>query len=179
MAQTSWGLLLPDVSAMQGAGSVRRLVIRTDGAARGNPGPAAVGAALYDADGSSSPRAAPVEVISEGLGTTTNNVAEYIALVLALEAAERLGAREVDLLLDSRLIVEQLHGRYRVRDPKLIPLHREAIARLARFKRWTARHVPRAENKAADALANAALDRGAKPGERVRRWLPAGLFDRE
>ena len=158
---------------------IERLVLRTDGAARGNPGPAAAGAALYDADAPSTPRAAPVEVISEALGTTTNNVAEYIALVLALEAAERLGAREVELLLDSKLIVEQLHGRYRVRDPKLIPLHREAIARLARFERWTARHVPRSENGAADALANAALDHGARPGERVRRWLPAGLFDPE
>jgi ribonuclease HI len=118
-----------------------------------------------------------VEVISEALGTTTNNVAEYIALLLALEAAETLRAVEVDLLLDSKLIVEQLHGRYRVRDPKLIPLHREAVARLGRFRRWSARHVPRSENKAADALANAALDRGAKPGERVRRWLPAGLFE--
>jgi ribonuclease HI len=156
---------------------IERLVVRTDGAARGNPGPAAAGAVLHDADAPSTPRAGPVEVISEALGTTTNNVAEYIALLLALEAAETLRAVEVDLLLDSKLIVEQLHGRYRVRDPKLIPLHREAVARLGRFRRWSARHVPRSENKAADALANAALDRGAKPGERVRRWLPAGLFE--
>lgn len=156
---------------------VERLVIRTDGAARGNPGPAAAGAILFDADAPSRPRAAPVEMISEALGTTTNNVAEYIALLLALEAAEGLGAREVDLLLDSKLIVEQLHGRYRVRDQKLMPLHREAIARLARLQRWTARHVPRSENKAADALANAALDRGARAGERAQRWLPVGLFD--
>jgi ribonuclease HI len=169
---------LPDVSATNAPGLVRRLVIRTDGAARGNPGPAAAGAVLFDADVPSSPRPAPVEMISEALGTTTNNVAEYIALLLALESAEGLGAREVDLLLDSKLIVEQLHGRYRVRDQKLMPLHREAITRLARFERWTARHVPRSENKAADALANAALDRGARVGERVRRWLPIGLFDR-
>jgi ribonuclease HI len=160
------------------AAPFRRLVIRTDGAARGNPGPAAAGAALYDADAPYTSRGTPVETISEALGITTNNVAEYVAVLLALESAEGLGGREVDLLLDSKLIVEQLHGRYRVRDQKLAPLHREAITRLGRFERWTARHVPRAENKAADALANAALDRGARPGERVRRWLPVGLFDR-
>ena len=160
---------------------VRRLVIQTDGAARGNPGPAAAGAVLIDATTptASSPRRRPLVEISEALGVTTNNVAEYVALVLALEAAEGLGARQVELLLDSQLIVEQLHGRYRVRDQKLLPLHREALSRLARFDRWTAQHVPRAQNRAADALANAALDRGDRPSERVRRWLPVGLFDRD
>lgn len=109
---------------------------------------------------------------------TTNNVAEYVALVLGLEEAAALGAREVDLLLDSQLIVEQLRGRYRVRDQKLIPLHRSVMTSLAGFRRWSARHVPRAENRLADALANAALDSGARPSERVRQWVPAGLFDR-
>ena len=109
---------------------------------------------------------------------TTNNVAEYVALLLALEAAEGLGAREVELRLDSQLIVEQLGGGYRVRDPKLQPLFREARERLAHFERWTVRHVPRAENAAADALANEALDHGRRPDERVRRWLPSGMFDR-
>jgi len=154
-----------------------RLIVRTDGAARGNPGPAAAGAVLLDGDAPGGERAAPVATISEGLGIATNNVAEYIALVLALEAAERLGAREVELRLDSQLIVEQLAGRYRVRDPKLAPLYRAAVERLARLERWSARHVPRAENRAADALANAALDRGARPSQRVRRLLPAGLFE--
>lgn len=156
---------------------VRKLVVRTDGAARGNPGPAAVGAVLLDGDAPGGERRSPLATISEALGIATNNVAEYVALVLALEAAERLGAREVELRLDSQLIVEQLHGRYRVRDPKLVPLHREALARLSRLERWSVRHVPRRENAAADALANAALDRGARPSERVRRWLPAGLFE--
>jgi len=151
--------------------------VRTDGAARGNPGPAAAGAVLLDGDSSAGERAAPVATISEAIGIATNNVAEYIALVLALEAAERLGAREVELRLDSQLIVEQLAGRYRVRDPKLAPLYREALERLARLERWSARHVPRAEHRAADALANAALDRGARPSDRVRRLLPAGLFE--
>ena len=151
--------------------------MRTDGAARGNPGPAAAGAVLLDADAPGGERAAPVATVSEALGIATNNVAEYVALVLALETAERLGAREVELRLDSQLIVEQLAGRYRVRDPKLAPLYRAALERLARLERWSARHVPRAENRVADALANAALDRGARPSERVRRLLPVGLFE--
>ena len=123
------------------------------------------------------PDAPPLAVVSEPLGVATNNVAEYVALVLALERAEALGAGEVELLLDSKLIVEQLHGRYRVRDVKLAPLHAEARARLGRFERWSAVHVPRAENRAADAQANAALDRPAtivKPD--VARRLPRSLF---
>lgn len=155
---------------------MRKLVVRTDGAARGNPGPAAVGAVLLDGDAPGGERRSPLATISEALGIATNNVAEYVALVLALEAAERLGAREVELRLDSQLIVEQLHGRYRVRHPGLMPLHREARERLSRFERWTVRYVPRAENAVADALANAALDRGAPASDRVRRLLPAGLF---
>jgi ribonuclease HI len=152
------------------------VIVRTDGAARGNPGPAAAGAVIEAPD----PRGGTHRLaeISEALGITTNNVAEYVALVLALEEAGRLGAAEVDLLLDSQLIVEQLHGRYRVRDQKLIPLHREVMRALGGFERWSARHVPRAQNRAADGLANAALDSGARPSERGLRWLPSGLFDR-
>ncbi len=89
----------------------------------------------------------------------TNNVAEYTGVVRALELATRLGAAEVDLLLDSKLIVEQLAGRWRVKDAKLARLHAEARRQLAGFLRWTARHVPRAQNAAADALANEAIDR--------------------
>jgi ribonuclease HI len=153
------------------------VVVRTDGAARGNPGPAAAGAVVEAPDEHG--RVRRLAEISEALGVTTNNVAEYVALVLALEEAARLGAVEVDLFLDSQLIVEQLHGRYRVRDQKLIPLHRAVMSSLSGFRRWTARHVPRAQNTAADALANAALDSGAAPSERALRWVPAGLFDRE
>ncbi len=149
--------------------------MRTDGAARGNPGPAAAGAVIEEREASGGTRR--LATISEALGVTTNNVAEYVALVLALEEAATIGAREVELLLDSKLIVEQLKGAYRVRDQKLIPLHREAMRQLAGFERWTARHVPRSENHLADALANAALDSGARPSERALRWLPAGLFD--
>ena len=149
----------------------------TDGAARGNPGPAAAGAVLIDPDASAGERGVPQATISEALGIATNNVAEYVALVLALEAAQRLGAHELDLRLDSQLIVEQLLGRYRVRHPGLVPLHREVRERLSRFERWTVSHVPRAENAVADALANAALDRGDPPSARARRWLPMGFFE--
>ena len=110
------------------------------------------------------PGAEPVATISEWLGVRTNNVAEYLGVVRALELAAELGAREVDLLLDSMLIVEQLHGRWKVKDAKLRPLWEDARRRLAGFDAWTARHVRRAENHAADALANEAIDRVAVGG---------------
>jgi phosphoribosyl 1,2-cyclic phosphate phosphodiesterase len=124
--------------------------------------------------------------VSEALGRQTNNVAEYTGLLRALALAEELGAEELTLLLDSMLIVEQLRGRWRVKDAKLAPLHAEAIARLGRFRRWSARHVPRSENRAADALANEALDRVAaggpavvvrRPGEGIRAESAAPLAD--
>ncbi len=99
-----------------------------------------------------------VAVVARDLGIRTNNVAEYAGLVLALREAERLGAREVDLRLDSKLIVEQLNGRWRVKDIKLQGFFAEAIRRLGALRRWSAVHEPRARNEAADALANMALD---------------------
>ena len=159
------------------ARGVRRLIIRTDGAARGNPGPASSGAALIDADlpGAERPDAEPLATISEALGRQTNNVAEWTAVVRALDLAAELGAEEVHLLLDSMLVVEQISGRWRVKDAKLGPLHDEAIAGLRRFRRWSARHVPRRENATADALANEALDRVAAGGPAlVVRRPPAG-----
>jgi ribonuclease HI len=144
----------------------RGFVIRTDGAARGNPGPASSGAALYDLarPDARDDRAAPDASISDYLGIQTNNVAEYTAVVRALELAAELGAREVHLLLDSKLIVEQLAGRWRVKDSKLIPLWTAARRSLAGFDRWSATHVPRAQNSVADALANLAIDRANAGG---------------
>ena len=138
----------------------RRLVIRTDGAARGNPGPAACGAVLIDASrpDAHDPEAPPLAVIARPLGVRTNNVAEYAGLLLALRLARRLGAREVELILDSNLIVEQLNGRWRVRDAKLRGFYDEARSILAGLDRWSAVHEPRERNRAADALANLALD---------------------
>ncbi len=146
--------------------ALRTLIVRTDGAARGNPGPASLGAALIEAAGPSSrrPGAPPIATISEYLGVQTNNVAEYTAVVRALALAHDLGAQAVDMLLDSKLIVEQLHGRWRVKDAKLIPLHAEVRGLLSRFSRWSAAHVPRAQNKQADALCNEAIDRAQAGG---------------
>jgi ribonuclease H / adenosylcobalamin/alpha-ribazole phosphatase len=144
----------------------RAFVVRTDGAARGNPGPASAGAALFDLHRADArdPRATPDASISDYLGVQTNNVAEYTGVVRALELARDLGASEVHLLLDSKLIVEQLAGRWRVKDPKLIPLWAAARGTLGEFQRWTAVHVPRAQNTVADALANEAIDRAAAGG---------------
>ena len=131
---------------------IPHLVIRTDGAARGNPGPASLGAVLIDGsrDDALSPLAPPDATISEALGVQTNNVAEWTGTVEALKLAHRLGAEKVDLFLDSKLIVEQLHGRWKVKDAKLAPLHAEAKGLLAGFRRWSATHVPRAQNSQAD-----------------------------
>ena len=148
-------------------------VIRTDGAARSNPGPASLGAALYDLSrpDARDPLAAPDASISEYLGVQTNNVAEYTGTLRALELARDLGATEVHLLLDSKLIVEQLTGRWRIKDAKLIPLWSASRAVLTGFDRWTAAHVPRAQNTIADALANEAIDRAQAggPARVVRR----------
>jgi ribonuclease HI len=141
-------------------------VVRTDGAARGNPGPASAGAVLLSLSrpDARNPRAVPDASISDYLGIQTNNVAEYTAVVRALALARELGARDVRLLLDSKLIVEQLHGRWRVKDAKLAPLHAEARRLLGGFTRWSASHVRRAENFAADAMCNAAIDRALAGG---------------
>ncbi len=122
------------------------------------------------------PVAPPDATISEALGHQTNNVAEWTGLVRALDLAVRLGAERVDLFLDSKLIVEQLHGRWRVKDAKLQPLWAEAKSILAGVRVWSATHVPRAQNSAADRLANEALDRVAAGGParvaRARRAAP-------
>jgi ribonuclease HI len=155
-------------STVGAAADSRAFVIRTDGASRGNPGPASLGAVLIDATsaGARRPDATPIATISEYLGVQTNNVAEYTAVLRALTLAEELGAHRVEMLLDSKLIVEQLQGRWRVKDAKLTPLHAEARARLDRLDRWTATHVPRAQNKQADALCNEAIDRAQQGGAR-------------
>lgn len=114
------------------------------------------------------PLARPDATISEYLGIRTNNVAEYVGVVRAVTLARELGAERVELLLDSNLIVEQLHGRWRVKDAKLRPLWAEALRVLRGFAGgWAAAHVPRAQNSAADALANAAIDRVAAGGPPV------------
>lgn len=128
------------------------LVIYTDGAARGNPGPAGIGAVISDENGE------VVTELSETIGEATNNVAEYTALVRALEVAVDYGASEVKLFLDSELVVKQIKGEYRVKNSGLKGLHAAVLEKLKHYERSRIAHVPRAQNREADRLANAALD---------------------
>ncbi len=130
------------------------LTICFDGASRGNPGNAAIGVVVLK-DG------APVREIAERIGRTTNNVAEYRALLRGLEEAAALGARSLRICSDSELVVKQLSGQYRVRSAQLEPLHRQAVSRMRQFDRVSVIHVPREQNRGADALANQALDDAA------------------
>jgi ribonuclease HI len=129
-----------------------RLVVHVDGGARGNPGPAAIAAVLADPDGT------VLEERSETIGRATNNVAEYRALLLGIEHARALGARELELVGDSELIVKQVRGEYRVKDASLQELHSQVKAALTDLDRWSIRNVPREENAHADRLVNEALD---------------------
>ncbi len=131
-----------------------RLVVNVDGGARGNPGPAAIAAVV------ATPEGEPVERTGKPIGPATNNVAEYRALLLGIERAQALGAREVELIGDSELVVKQVKGEYRVKDAGLRPLHAEVRAALERFDRWSIRHVRREQNGEADSLVNETLDRG-------------------
>jgi tryptophan 2,3-dioxygenase len=129
-----------------------QVVVHVDGGARGNPGPAAAAAVVSAPDG---------RVLDESavtLGEATNNVAEYRGLLLGLERAAALGATEVDVVNDSELVAKQVNGDYRVKHADLVPLHEQARSALGGFERWSIRSVPRAQNAAADALVNRALD---------------------
>jgi ribonuclease HI len=129
-----------------------RLVVNVDGGARGNPGPAAIGVVVSTPDGE------VLEEHADRIGSATNNVAEYRALMLGLERALALGAREVELIGDSELVVRQVQGEYKVRDEVLWRLHKHVIRALAEFDSWSIRHVRREENEAADRLVNEVLD---------------------
>jgi ribonuclease HI len=131
---------------------VSRLTVNVDGGARGNPGPAAIGAVVRDADGTI------VEERGERIGRATNNVAEYRALLLGIQLAADRGASELELVGDSELIVRQVEGRYKVKDATLRELHAEVKQALAPFASWSIRHVRREQNAEADRLVNAALD---------------------
>ena len=131
------------------------LLIYADGGARGNPGPAAIGAVVLD------PSTTPpthLATVSERIGSTTNNVAEYRAVIAALETATRFPARSVEVRADSMLVIEQLNGRWKVKQDHLKPLHAQARALLDSYDDVALVHVPRAQNADADALVNAALD---------------------
>ena len=129
-----------------------KLTVNVDGGARGNPGPAAIGVVVRNDDG------AIVEAVGETIGKTTNNVAEYKALLRGIELAAAHGATEVHLIGDSQLIVRQVEGRYKVKDATMKELHGEVKRALAPFASWSIRHVRREHNSDADRLVNQALD---------------------
>lgn len=129
-----------------------RLVAFADGASRGNPGPASYGAVVYDDQGGE------LRGLGATIGRGTNNVAEYRGAIAAVEAAIELGATELELNMDSQLIVRQIEGSYRVRNAALRPLFRQLQDLLNQLDAFKIQHVPREQNTRADALANAALD---------------------
>ena len=132
--------------------------MHTDGGARGNPGPAAIGVVLEaERDG----QLEVVGEVAERIGVATNNVAEYRAVLRGLEEAARLGAQSVACILDSELVVEQLNGRYRVKAKDLKPLFEQVQALRRNFTLVTFQHVRREQNREADLLVNQALDSGA------------------
>ncbi|MDT7703992.1 MAG: ribonuclease / adenosylcobalamin/alpha-ribazole phosphatase [Pseudonocardiales bacterium] len=130
-----------------------KAIVEADGGSRGNPGNAGYGAVVLDP--------ATGEVLAErsaGLGVATNNVAEYAGLIAGLRAAIELGADEVEVRMDSKLVVEQMSGRWQVKHPMLRPLAAEAASSARELRRVTFEWIPRARNARADALANRAMD---------------------
>jgi probable phosphoglycerate mutase len=131
------------------------VILNVDGGARGNPGPAAIGFVIRDAESG--------EILAEhgeAIGHATNNVAEYRALIEGVKAVAALGARSVEIRGDSQLIVEQVKGNWKVKEAGLKPLRAEAVEALAGLGDWTLDHVRRERNAEADALVNRALDAG-------------------
>ncbi|MDA2890347.1 bifunctional RNase H/acid phosphatase [Mycolicibacterium sp. BiH015] len=138
-----------------------KVIVEADGGSRGNPGPAGYGAVVWSGDRQS----LLVEAKSE-IGTATNNVAEYRGLIAGLQAAAEVGASEVEVLMDSKLVVEQMSDRWKVKHPDLIPLHRQARRLAEGFSSVSYAWIPRENNSHADRLANEAMDAAAGPQER-------------
>lgn len=130
----------------------KHLLLMVDGASRGNPGPSAIGVVIKDAQGK------VLKEIGEHIGELTNNVAEYRALIRALEEAKAMHADSVEIRSDSDLLVSQLQGSYKVKSPDLGPLYLDALRLLRGFSRYSFLKIPRGQNAAADALANRAID---------------------
>lgn len=126
-----------------------------DGGSRGNPGPSASGAVLLDSAGEC------IQEVGAYLGVATNNVAEWTALLIGLEAAAERGIRRLAVRLDSELVVKQLRGEYRVKHADLQPLYKRAVTLLRRFDEVDVQHVPRKQNSHADRLVNRVLDQEA------------------
>ena len=130
-----------------------KVLVEADGGSRGNPGPAGYGAVVWSPD-----RSTVLAESKSAIGRATNNVAEYRGLIAGLEAAAEIGATDVDVFMDSKLVVEQMTGRWRVKHPDLAPLHRQAGDLARKFQRITYAWIPRAQNSHADRLANEAMD---------------------
>lgn len=139
---------------------MKKAVIYTDGASSGNPGPAGIGAVIQ-INGDKT-------TISEYIGKTTNNVAEYTALIKALQYTRQKKICSVEVYTDSELLVKQIHGIYRVKNEGLIPLYNEAISLLRSFDSFSIIHVPRERNKEADSLSKEAIKKACKN----RRYFP-------
>ena len=133
-----------------------KLKIYTDGGARGNPGPAGIGAVIFNEKGNI------VAEISKYIGETTNNQAEYKALIAGLTKAKELGAHDLEVFLDSELVVKQLNREYRVRDKDLAPLFVQVYNISLGFKKIVFKHIFREKNELADKLVNQALDKAGK-----------------
>jgi ribonuclease HI len=133
-------------------------ILNTDGGARGNPGPAGIGVVLKDEDG------IVVDEIAQPLGPTTNNVAEYEALIAGLKLALDHGVTELEIYVDSELVVSQLEGRWKIKNERLRGLAVTARALLGRFEVATIKHVRRSQNTHADRLANRAMDEAEVAG---------------
>lgn len=140
---------------------MKRLVIHTDGGARGNPGPAGIGVVIRDAD-----TLETLEEHGEYVGETTNNQAEYRAVILGLTRAIALGADQVEIVTDSELLVKQAQGLYRVKNPGIVDRFQEMQHLCRQLKACRFRHVPREHNKRADYLSNVGMDLGK--GKAVR-----------
>lgn len=133
--------------------SVKKVIIFTDGAARGNPGPAAIGVVIQDEAGNTLAR------ISRRLAATTNNQAEYRAIIAGLEKAVSLGVGTVVIKSDSELVVNQINGKYKIKNTALRPLYQKVVQLAGSLESLTVSYIPRNRNSEADALANKALDR--------------------
>lgn len=134
-----------------------KVIVEADGGSRGNPGPAGYGSVVWTAD-----RATVLAESKQAIGRATNNVAEYRGLIAGLEEAAKLGATEVAVSMDSKLVVEQMSGRWQVKNPDLAQLHAQARALASRFASISYSWVPRAQNSYADRLANEAMDAAAE-----------------
>jgi ribonuclease H / adenosylcobalamin/alpha-ribazole phosphatase len=147
-----------------------KVVIEADGGSRGNPGPAGYGAVVWTAD-----RSTVLAETKQAIGRATNNVAEYRGLIAGLDDALKLGATEAAVFLDSKLLVEQMSGRWKVKHPDLVELHAQARQLASRFDRISYTWVPRARNSYADRLANEAMDAAAEADQGAEESAdPAG-----